>query len=148
MKTLFWALCLVALLPGCATITTGQNQSVSVETRAANGTAVSGAACKLANDKGSWFVTTPGSVTVTRAYSDMSVNCTHDKFPAGAAMVKSATKAMAFGNIVFGGVIGVGVDVMTGSAYDYPNLIAVEMGGTQALPVAEPKVVGSFKKID
>lgn len=44
------------------------------------------------------------------------------------ASVKSSTKAMAFGNIIFGGVIGAGVDVATGAAYDYPTMITVLMG--------------------
>jgi len=35
---------------------------------------------------------------------------------------------MAFGNIIFGGVIGAGVDISTGAAYDYPSLITVMMG--------------------
>src|SRR5690349_4200782 len=82
MMLMVAAMILAALSTGCATITTGQNQSVSVETRH-KGTAVAGAACKLANDKGTWFVTTPGSVTVNRAYGDLAVNCTHANFPAG-----------------------------------------------------------------
>jgi hypothetical protein len=44
---------------------------------------------------------------------------------------------MAFGNILFGGVIGVGVDVATGAAYDYPALITVVFGqSTTVLPLA------------
>ncbi|PPK44913.1 hypothetical protein B0G57_107233 [Trinickia symbiotica] len=35
---------------------------------------------------------------------------------------------MAFGNIVFGGAVGVVVDTSSGAAYDYPNLILVRMG--------------------
>lgn len=35
---------------------------------------------------------------------------------------------MAFGNILFGGVIAAGVDVATGAAYDYPTMITVLMG--------------------
>ena len=131
------AMILAALSTGCATITTGQNQSVSVETKH-KGTAVAGAACKLANDKGTWFVTTPGSVTVNRAYGDLAINCTHDKFPAGLMTVKSSTKAMAFGNIIAGGVIGAAVDVGTGSAYDYPTLISVELGLTQSIAPPGP----------
>lgn len=36
---------------------------------------------------------------------------------------------MAFGNIIFGGVIGVGVDVATGAAYDYPEVISIPLVG-------------------
>ena len=46
---------------------------------------------------------------------------------------------MAFGNILLGGVIGAGVDIGTGAAYDSPSLITVQMGesGTVAPPPAQ-----------
>lgn len=113
---------------GCASIVTGHNQSVSVETRDKQGQAVMSANCKLSNDKGTWFVTSPGSVSVRRSYSDLLVDCEKDKQDPGIASVKSSTKAMAFGNIIFGGVIGAGVDIASGAAYDYPTLITVLMG--------------------
>lgn len=137
LRTTMAAVAAGILLSGCATVTTGTNQSLSVETRM-KGSNVAGATCKLANDKGTWFVSTPGSVTVNRSYGDMSINCTHDKHPAGTAIVKSSTKAMAFGNILVGGVIGAAVDVGTGSAYDYPSLISLELGMSQSLPVEQP----------
>ena len=113
---------LLAILAGCASLTTGQNQSVSVETPGE-----SGATCTLANDKGTWYVSsTPGSVTVSRAYSDMAVNCTKGT-KKGNASVKSNTKGMAFGNILAGGVIGGAIDCGTGAAYDYPTMITVPL---------------------
>lgn len=114
-------------LTGCASIVNGQNQPVSVETRTEAGT-VAGANCKLSNGKGTWFVTTPGSTTVQRSYEDLAVHCTKDPHEPGIASVKSSTKPMAFGNIIFGGVIGAAVDAGTGAAYDYPSLITVLMG--------------------
>lgn len=116
-------------LVGCASIVNGQNQSVSVEARM-DAAPVSGASCKLSNNKGTWYVTTPGSTTVQRSYEDLAVRCEKESLDAGIAAVKSSTKAMAFGNILFGGVIGAGVDVATGAAYDYPTLITVLMGKT------------------
>lgn len=113
---------------GCASIVSGQNQSVSVETRSKQGEAVMSANCKLSNNKGTWFVTSPGSVTVRRSYEDLLINCEKTNQEPGLASVKSSTKAMAFGNIIFGGVIGAGVDVASGAAYDYPTMITVLMG--------------------
>lgn len=123
----------LSCLTGCASIVNGQNQSVSVETRS-NGATLVGANCTLTNNKGTWFVVTPGSATVNRSFEDLSVKCLKDPLEPGMAVVKSATKAMAFGNIIFGGVIGAGVDVATGAAYDYPNLISVDMGKTLQVP--------------
>jgi hypothetical protein len=122
---------------GCASIVNGQNQSLSIETRS-NAGPLAGANCKLANNKGVWFVTTPGSATVQRSYEDLSVRCDKDSHDPGMASVKSATKGMAFGNILFGGIIGAGVDMSTGAAYDYPSLITVEMGKTIAVAAPGP----------
>jgi hypothetical protein len=109
------------VVSGCATITTGQNQPVSVETPGC-----AGATCKLSNDKGTWYVSaTPGSATVQRAYGDMTVTCEKGDYRSNPYAIKSATKAMAFGNVIFGGLIGAAVDAGSGAAYDYPTLITV-----------------------
>jgi hypothetical protein len=119
-------------LVGCASIVNGQNQSVSVETRTDAGP-LSGASCKLSNNKGTWFITSPGSTLVQRSFEDLSVRCERDAHEPGIVSVKSSTKAMAFGNIIFGGVIGAGVDMSTGAAYDYPTMITVTMGRSSQL---------------
>ena len=131
-------------LVGCASIVSGQNQSVSVETRNEAGP-ISGASCKLFNNKGAWFVTSPGTTTVQRSFEDLSVRCEKDLMEAGLSSVKSSTKAMAFGNIIFGGPIGVGVDVATGAAYDYPAVITIFMPKTTSsvapYPLAAPTLI-------
>lgn len=120
------------VVAGCATITTGQNQSISVTTPGCQA-----ASCELRNDKGNWYVSsTPGTVTVQRAYGDMTVTCEKGEFRSNPMAVASATKAMAFGNILVGGLIGAAVDAGTGSAYDYPALINVPM-----ICVGDPKTV-------
>lgn len=116
-----------ASLTGCASIVSGTSQVVSVETLHSSGP-VSGAVCKLENDKGVYYVTTPGTVTVHRAYGDLNVKCEKAGFDPGLATVKSSTKGMMAGNIVFGGFIGAGVDAASGAAYDYPPLFQVMMG--------------------
>ena len=65
---------------------------------------------------------------VQRSYESMMVRCEKEGISPGVATVKSSTKPMAFGNIIFGGIIGAGVDVATGAAYDYPQMFSVEMG--------------------
>jgi len=128
---------LCVLSTGCASIVSGTNQLLSVETRSSSGAALAGANCKLANNKGTWFVTTPGSTSVNRSFEALNVRCEKDGAEPGLATVNSSTKAMAFGNLIFGGVIGAGVDMASGAAYDYPNLITITMGSN--LTISEPK---------
>ena len=86
------------LSTGCASIVSGQNQSLSV-TAKNNGADVVGAKCQLSNDKGTWFTTTPGSIMVRRSYNDLAISCTADGAAPGVLTVKSSTKGMAFGNM-------------------------------------------------
>ena len=129
---------LASLLSGCASITTGQSQPLSVDTRDQQGKQVASVACKLVNDKGTYFINTPGTVTVQRSYGDMHVNCTKEQLESGVATVKSSTKAMAFGNIIFGGVIGAAIDAGSGAAYDYPSLLTVIMGRAVTIEDRQP----------
>jgi len=129
-----------SLLTGCASIVSGTSQIVSVETKHPTGN-VAGATCKLENDKGVYYVTTPGTVTVRRAYGDMNVKCEKPGMEAGIATIKSSTKAMFAGNIIFGGVIGAGVDAASGAAYDYPTLFQIMMG--QSTTVITPQAPAS-----
>ena len=127
IKKIAIAVITVTSFSGCASIVTGSNQSLSVEATAPNGDNVVGANCKLVNDKGNWFINTPGTVTVQRSYNDLNVSCTKDGHGPGITAVKSSVKGMAAGNILFGGPIGAGVDAATGAAFDYPSLIKVLM---------------------
>ncbi len=126
--TLPVAIVVLAISSGCASITGTTNQSISVQTREQAGKEVTGAACELSNSKGKWFVTSPGSVTVTRSNDDMQVLCNKQGSEPGRASVVSATKGAMFGNIVFGGGIGAIVDHNSGAAYEYPAFIQILMG--------------------
>lgn len=116
---------LVALLAvsGCASITTGQHQIVSVDTPNCPS-----ASCTLTNKDGTYYVSsTPGTVSVNRACGKLTVACSVEGEPDSIITVSSSIKAMAFGNIIFGGLIGAGVDTATGAACQYPSLIPVPM---------------------
>lgn len=105
-----------SFVTGCASIVNGTQQSVSVKTGE-----VRGANCELSNNKGTWYVSnTPGSVVVHRSFQDLEVSCQKKGYHNKVKKIGSSTKPMAFGNVVFGGVIGAGVDVANGAAYDYP----------------------------
>lgn len=110
-------------LTSCASIVSGHNQPVSVNTGN-----VTNARCELNNSKGTWYIpNTPGSTVISRAYGDLKVVCQKPGYREATKKVASHTKGMAFGNVVFGGVVGAGVDVATGAAYDYPTDIMVPM---------------------
>lgn len=132
------ATALAMLATGCSSITGTTGQSVSLQTRDKAGAEVPGASCELSNNKGKWFVTTPGSVQVRRSNDDMIVQCNKQGFESGQGSVVSETKGSMFGNIIFGGGIGAVIDHNSGAAYEYPTLIQIVMGTFSKVEATKP----------
>jgi len=127
---------MLSMLVGCASIVNGTHQNIQVVTPP-----VTGASCLLSNSKGHWYLaSTPGSVKVHRAYGDLAVSCHKGGYAPANQTVKSKTKGMAFGNVVFGGLIGTGVDAGDGAAYDYPDTITIPMQRPAAKVVAKKAI--------
>ncbi len=125
-------LLLLIPLAGCASMIDGVNQTVTVKTEWA-GRPVSGAFCTLTNDRGQWFVRTPGSVAVKGSNSPMNVECTKPGVATNMGTVQSHTRFITFADPVFGLLVGTLVDVGNGAAFRYPNEITVTM-----VPQASP----------
>ena len=137
----------LAGMTGCASITTGDEQVVSVETYSPAGP-VSGATCQLQNKKGFYYLTTPGSLRVFRDYGDMTITCDKPGMPTSVMRFKSKTGYTVAGTILV--PIGAMIDVATGAAYGYPALMRVMMNdgvtGAAATTVpATPPVVNRAK---
>jgi hypothetical protein len=105
-------------------MTSGTDQIVSVETTSPAGP-VTGAHCKLQNAKGFYYVTTPGSLRVTRDDGDMTITCDKAGLPSSVVRIKSKLGYTVAGNILF--PIGAMVDVASGAAYAYPSLMRIMM---------------------
>jgi hypothetical protein len=139
MRKIIMTLVAGAFLGGCASITGTRNQPVSVNSSCGM-VLVPGAACKLSNDKGEWHVnSTPGSVTIQKAFGDLAIECQKAGLGKGAAIYKSTANASIYGNILVGGLIGFAVDSGSGSGFDYPQLMSVEIcNGETRADVGQP----------
>lgn len=110
-------------MTGCASIVNGTKENVMVNT-----INTPGAECSLTNDKGKWYVNnTPESVTVHRSFKQLIIHCKKKGFKPADINVDSKTKAMAYGNLVIGGLVGASIDSYNGSAFDYPTNIEIPM---------------------
>ncbi len=71
---------------------------------------------------------TPGSITVRRGPSDdLYIQCVKDGVPAPIAAVKSSGSSWLWGNLLAGGLIGLGIDLVDGDGYDYPLVITADL---------------------
>jgi len=111
-------------LAGCASLTTGTEQTIAVVTAPATG-----ASCTLRNANGTWHVPrTPGSVTVQRGYGDLAVACVAADGASGDASLSSGVAVATYANILLmGSVVWAAVDAATGAAFAYPDRITVPL---------------------
>jgi hypothetical protein len=124
---------------GCATVTGGETQNLTVETRNAQGQPVAKANCTLANDKGTWKVESPGTVQVRKSAKDLMVECQKDGLQNGSVKAISRVRPAMFGNALIGGGIGAIVDHRKGTAYDYPTPLSVTMGTSAVVDKRDEK---------
>ena len=105
-------------LSNCASIMSDSVQAISVDTPNCRG-----AKCTLNNSNGVYFVqSTPGTVSVEKAYGDLTVTCEKDG-KTFTSTHQSKANVATYGNILLGGIPGALIDGGSGKGYDYPNYI-------------------------
>lgn len=126
MRAVFFA-ALASQVTACATIVEGTDQTVTVITDPAGSTCTlsrGGATVGMVNP-------TPGSVVLQKSSDNVAVLCTKDGHEDGVATLNSAFQGMTFGNILFGGLIGVAIDAGSGAMHEYPSSVTVIMPPTE-----------------
>ena len=105
-------------LSNCASIMSDSVQAISVDTPNCRG-----AKCTLNNSNGVYFVqSTPGTVSVEKAYGDLTVTCEKDG-QTFTSTHQSKANVATYGNILLGGIPGALIDGGSGKGYDYPTYI-------------------------
>lgn len=109
-------------LGSCSTIVKGTKQQVSVNT-----VGVSNATCQLQSPAiGTRTVQTPANITLPKSRHDVAVTCTAQCYK-GTGTLASRTEIMTAGNILVGGVVGLGVDAASGAMNKYEPGVEVRM---------------------
>jgi hypothetical protein len=112
-------ICLVSiLLAGCSTIVKSTEQQISVNTPVA-GRDVSASIDCHRNPHGA----NAGEHNATKSKHNVAVSCTAQCYSPGVSTLASHTEVMTAGNVVFGGLIGLGIDAASGAMNTYdPNV--------------------------
>lgn len=114
---------LVTAASGCATLTKGTSQTVTVNTDP------TGATCTLTRDAKPLAVInpTPGSMPIDKGMGAITIICKRPGYQDAAGTMTSEFQAMTFGNILFGGLIGIAVDAASGAMHEYPAMVTITM---------------------
>ncbi len=127
MRRTFMALLYGLPLAACATIVKGTTQIVAVSTPG-----VQGATCTLSSPAiGTHTIITPGTTTLEKSKDDINVRCTKKCYADGAGVISSNLQAVTAGNIILGGVVGLGIDAAPGAMNQYTPEIQVVMTPTR-----------------
>ncbi|SLN69471.1 hypothetical protein [Oceanibacterium hippocampi] len=110
-------------LSACATLVEGTDQTLTVITDP------SGATCRLERDGTAIAVVnpTPGSVKVDKDKDQITILCQKDGFQESGGVLSSKFQGMTFGNILFGGLIGVAIDAGSGAMHEYPDSLTIRL---------------------
>jgi len=73
--------------------------------------------------------------SIHKAKNDLDVNCRRDGFKDAHATIPSHFNGATAGNILAGGIIGIGIDAATGANDNYPTEYAITMTPDDAAPV-------------
>ncbi|HTV46295.1 MAG TPA: hypothetical protein VMF05_13370 [Stellaceae bacterium] len=114
---------------GCASIIRGTTQTIAISTPPAIG-----AVCDLSSPEGNWQIISPGVASVGKSKNNILIRCDKPGWNSAAASIPSNFEGWTFGNLLFGGLIGVGVDAATGAINEYPDSFQVPMTQSVATP--------------
>ena len=126
----FAFLTLAILGGGCASITKGTSDVVNVEI-ANCGEVVD---CTASNKKGSWDFKVPGSVRIKKSDEALSITCA-DGDATITRTVEPQGDSMIWGNVLFGGIIGAGVDSSTDANQELPDTITLNRQTCRGKPL-------------
>ena len=111
----------LATLSACATVTSGTDHTLLVESDPA------GAACMLRRDGANIGAVnpTPSAIRISKSRHDITVNCEKAEHEPTSRTVAAGFQAMTLGNVLIGGVVGLAADLASGAAITYPESVKV-----------------------
>ena len=108
---------------GCATIVKGTDQTITLTTDP------NGAVCDLERQGKmiGMIDPTPGTLEVDRDKDEILITCNLEGYEETASILTSDFTGYTLGNILLGGIIGIGVDAATGANSEYPDSVTLIM---------------------
>lgn len=120
---------------GCATVIHGTSQDIGIAS------SPSGAEAYI--NPGNVTVTTPGTVTLKRK-NNYTVSFKKEGYESSSATIASTSSGWMWGNILFGGLIGFAIDLISGGGYKLePNNILVELQTKLVQPTTVPQQIST-----
>jgi hypothetical protein len=120
---ILFAAAMAFALAGCATIVEGSKQTIRLDTKP------SGAICAVQREGAHLHseVETPAVLTIEKDRDPLVVTCRKEGFEDAVVHTDSSFQEWTLGNLVFGGIIGLGVDAASGALNEYPAVVVIPL---------------------
>jgi hypothetical protein len=116
----------ISCLSGCASIVGGTTQTISVNTNPPAATCQVNQGIRPVGSVSS----TPGGFTVKKTRDDLQLICKKEGYQDSSHIITSDLEPWVFGNVVLGGIIGLGVDWATGAWNRYDEAVNMSLPRT------------------
>ena len=115
-----FVLLIPVLLSGCASIVEGKKDTLQIDISNCN----KPMKCVASNKKGDWDFRAPGPATFKKSDDQLIITC-EDGDEVISRTVKPTRGSMAWGNIVFGGIIGGAVDASSDAHWEMVDSVLI-----------------------
>jgi hypothetical protein len=122
MKKVF-AISLLSLTTACASVFSGTTQNTAIDSNP------QGARCEIKRN-GEVIASvdkTPGNVSFKKTKADAVATCTKDGYLDAQQPLPSGVEPSTYVNIVFGGLVGWGIDAASGAMNKYPEKVIINL---------------------
>ncbi len=114
----------VLLLAACGTLASGQTQAITIETPGAQN-----AQCIINNGGNKYDTYTGQTINIRRSNNELVVNCKAAGNREKTVYVKREANEWTYWNVANGFVPGAAYDVLSGGAFQYPDIVVVSFVG-------------------
>lgn len=123
MKKLAYAFLLMGIieLSGCATIMSDNKSAVQINTNPAE------TICEVKGENFTQTLNIPANVTIPAKASPVTITCSKEDYFPVSKTIEASMNGMIFGNIIFGGIPGIIIDLATKSGFDYQDNVALHL---------------------
>ncbi len=120
ITTIPFLLCF-AICSGCATIVSDKETFTQIDSFPSK------AECVVEGKNYKQIITTPANLTLPAKAAPIAISCNIDGYHTGIERIDTKMDGWTFGNILFGGVIGVIVDASTKAGHKFPENVVVTL---------------------
>ena len=121
MKKIIFSLVAVSMLSGCASIIKGKTKDINVLTSTGEEVVVD-----VVSASGTQTVRIPGVVNVKRDNRPVTIMVKNSAYTRpSTTVVSEKVELWTFGNLIFGGFLGLTTDASTGAMWDYDDSVVV-----------------------